>query len=84
MATPEPDVDLQQGRITVHRLKGSISAVYPLQPDVIKLLPSYLRSRTDSTRDSPIAAAALMSGRSRDRSKPEAMPAPRTTAHRMP
>jgi site-specific recombinase XerD len=43
------DVDLQQGRITVHRLKGSLSAVYPLQPDVIKLLRSYLRSRTDSS-----------------------------------
>ena len=43
------DADLQQGRITVHRLKGSLSAVYPLQPDVIKLLRSYLRSRTDSS-----------------------------------
>jgi integrase/recombinase XerD len=43
------DVDLQQGRITVHRFKGSLSAVYPLQPDVIKLLRSYLRSRTDSS-----------------------------------
>jgi integrase len=41
------DVDLKQGRITIHRLKGSLSGIYPLQPDVIKLLRSYLRSRTD-------------------------------------
>jgi integrase len=41
------DVDLTQGRITIRRLKGSLS---PLQADVIKLLRSYLRSRMD---DSP-------------------------------
>jgi hypothetical protein len=38
------DVDLKQGRITIHRLKGSLSGIYPLQPDVIKLLRSYLRA----------------------------------------
>ncbi len=43
------DVDLQQVRITINRLKGSLSAVYPLQPDVIKMLRSYLRTRTDSS-----------------------------------
>jgi integrase len=43
------DVDLKQGRITIHRLKGSLSGIYPLQPDVIKLLRAYLRSRTDSS-----------------------------------
>ena len=43
------DVDLQQGRIRTHRLKGSLSAVYPLQPDVMKLLRSHLRSRTDAS-----------------------------------
>ena len=43
------DLDLKQGRITIHRLKGSISGVYPMQPDVIKLLRSYLRDRTDSS-----------------------------------
>jgi integrase len=43
------DVDLKQGRITIHRLKGSLSGIYPLQPDVIKLLRSYLRARTDSS-----------------------------------
>jgi integrase len=43
------DLDLKQGRITIHRLKGSISGIYPMQPDVIKLLRSYLRDRTDSS-----------------------------------
>jgi integrase len=43
------DVDLKQGRITIHRLKGSLSGIYPLQPDVIKLLRSYLRTRTDAS-----------------------------------
>jgi site-specific recombinase XerD len=43
------DVDLKQGRITIHRLKGSLSGIYPLQPDVIKLLRAYLRSRADSS-----------------------------------
>jgi type 1 fimbriae regulatory protein FimB len=43
------DVDLKQGRITIHRLKGSRSGIYPLQPDVIKLLRASLRSRTDSS-----------------------------------
>ena len=41
------DVDLKQGRSTIHRLKGSLSGIYPLQPDVIKLLRAYLRARTD-------------------------------------
>jgi integrase len=43
------DVDLKQGRITIHRLKGSLSGIYPLQPDVIKLLRAYLRARMDSS-----------------------------------
>jgi integrase len=43
------DIDLKQGRITIHRLKGSLSGIYPLQPDVIKLLRAYLRARTDAS-----------------------------------
>jgi len=43
------EVDLKQGRITIHRLKGSLSGIYPLQPDVIELLRSYLRGRTDAS-----------------------------------
>jgi integrase len=30
------DVDAKQGRISIHRLKGSISGMYPMQPDVLK------------------------------------------------
>ena len=52
-----------RGRITVHRLKGFLSAVYPLQPDVIKLLRSYLRSRTDSSLDLFISNRGVPSDR---------------------
>jgi integrase len=41
------DVDFKQGRITIHRLKGSFSGVYPMKPDTVKLIRSYLRERTD-------------------------------------
>ena len=43
------DVDAKQGRISIHRLKGSLSAVYPMQPDVVKAIRSYLRTRTDES-----------------------------------
>ena len=43
------DLDLKAGRISIQRLKGSISGVYPLQPDLLKLLRRYLRSRDDSS-----------------------------------
>jgi integrase len=39
------DADLRTGRMTVHRLKGSLSGVYPMQPDTQKLLKAYLKSR---------------------------------------
>jgi type 1 fimbriae regulatory protein FimB len=41
------DVDFKQGRITIHRLKGSFSGVYPMKPDTVKLVRSYLKERTD-------------------------------------
>src|SRR5262245_10479059 len=41
------DVDLRTGRLTIHRLKGSLSGIYPMQPDTQKLLKAYLRTRTD-------------------------------------
>src|SRR5688572_17130750 len=60
------DVDLRTGRLTVHRLKGSLSGVYPLQPDIQKLLKGYLRSRKDvssylfvSNRQVPISRYTL-------------------------
>jgi integrase len=43
------DVDAKQGRISIHRLKGSISGVYPMQPDVLKAVRSYLRTRVDES-----------------------------------
>ena len=60
------DVDVKQGRVSIHRLKGSISAVYPMQPDVLKSVRSYLRTRTDespylfiSNRNVPISRDML-------------------------
>jgi site-specific recombinase XerD len=43
------DVDAKQGRVSIHRLKGSISAVYPMRPDVLKAIRSYLRTRADES-----------------------------------
>jgi site-specific recombinase XerD len=43
------DVDMKQGRISIHRLKGSNSGIYPVQPDVLKAIRSYLRTRTDES-----------------------------------
>ncbi len=45
----QADVDVKQGRISIHRLKGSISGVYPMQPDVLKAIRSYLRTRADES-----------------------------------
>jgi site-specific recombinase XerD len=61
------DVDMKQGRIAIHRLKGSLSAVYPMQPDVMKAIRSYLRTRQDespylfvSNRNVPIGRFMLL------------------------
>jgi len=43
------DVEVKQGRVSIHRLKGSISGVYPMQPDVLKTIRSYLRTRDDES-----------------------------------
>jgi site-specific recombinase XerD len=60
------DADLRTGRLTIHRLKGSLSGVYPVQPDIQKLLKAYLRSREDvspylfvSNRQVPISRHTL-------------------------
>ena len=50
-----PDLDLKRLRIHVHRLKGSLSGVHPLQPDEAKALKAHLRSRK---RESPILFAS--------------------------
>ena len=43
------DVDAKKGRISIHRLKGSISGIYPMQPNVLKVIRSYLRTRADES-----------------------------------
>src|SRR5438876_4889103 len=60
------DVDSKQGRISIHRLKGSISGIYPMQPDVLKVVRSYVRTRVDespylflSKRHLPISRSML-------------------------
>jgi site-specific recombinase XerD len=40
-----PDLDLAQYRLRVHRLKNSLSGIHPLQPDEVKTLRAYLRTR---------------------------------------
>ena len=57
---------MRTGRLTVHRLKGSLSGVYPMQPDTQKLLKAYLKSREDvspylfvSNRQVPISRYTL-------------------------
>ena len=44
-------IDFDRLKIQITRLKGSISSEYDLQPEVKKLLSSYIRTRDD---DSPI------------------------------
>jgi len=60
------DLDLKQHRLSVSRLKGSLSAVYPMQPDTVKHIRSYLNTRDDSLpylfpsrRDNPINRRSL-------------------------
>ena len=43
------DVDFKGLRITIHRVKGSRSGTYPMQPDEARILKSYVRSREDSS-----------------------------------
>lgn len=42
-------MDAKQGRVSIHRLKGSISGVYSMQPDVLKAIRSYLQTRADES-----------------------------------
>ena len=60
------DVNWKQQRIYVHRLKGSFSAEHQMQPDEVRILKSYLRSREDaspalfvSNRTTPIRRVML-------------------------
>jgi type 1 fimbriae regulatory protein FimB len=44
------DVHAKQGRIYIPRVKGSLAKTYPLQPEDLRLVRAYLRTRKD---DSP-------------------------------
>jgi site-specific recombinase XerD len=44
------DIHEKQGRIYIPRVKGSIAKTYPMQPEDVRLVRSYLRTRDD---DSP-------------------------------
>jgi integrase len=59
-------VNWKRQRIYVQRLKGSFSAEHPMQPDEVRILKSYLKSRTDdspalfvSNRNTPIQRVIL-------------------------
>ncbi len=41
------DLELKAGRITINRVKGSMSGTYPMSPDTVNLIRSYLNSRKD-------------------------------------
>ena len=43
------DLDLKAARITINRLKGSMSGTYPMSPNTVKLLRSYIKSRKDTS-----------------------------------
>ncbi len=43
------DVDLKAERITINRVKGSMSGVYPMSPGTVKLIRSYLKTRKDTS-----------------------------------
>ncbi len=47
------DLDLKAGRITINRVKGSMSGTYPMSPDTMKLLKSYIKSRKDASAPPP-------------------------------
>ena len=60
------DLDFQKQRIMIHRLKGSLSGVHPLQPDEARILKSYLKTRNTgsphlfgSNRNLPISRKTL-------------------------
>lgn len=45
----QTDVDFKNSRLSIHRLKGSLSGIYPMQPDEQKTLKAYLAARADTS-----------------------------------
>lgn len=43
------DADIKRGRLTIQRLKNSLDGVQPMQPDEVKTLRAYLRTRKDES-----------------------------------
>ena len=43
------DLDSRRDRLFVHRVKGSLSGVYPLDPADLRRLRAYLRTRGDES-----------------------------------
>ena len=58
------DLDLRTLRLTVHRLKGSLSGTHPLQPDEAKAIRAWLRGGSSHPRRccSPATAATRSPG----------------------
>jgi integrase len=63
------DVHEKQGRIDIPRVKGSIAKTYPLQPEDVRLVRAYLRTRKDdspylfiSTRGIPLERTPIILG----------------------
>jgi site-specific recombinase XerD len=60
------DLNLEQQRLIIHRVKRSLPGIYPLQADEIKILNAYLRARKNdsptlflSQRGTPISRRQL-------------------------
>jgi integrase/recombinase XerD len=60
------DLNLEQQRLTIQRLKGSLPGIHPLRPDELKALKAYLRERKSqspslflSQRGTPISRRQL-------------------------
>jgi len=43
------DIHEKQGRIYIPRVKGSIAKTYPMQPEDVRLVRAYLRTREDES-----------------------------------
>ena len=41
------DFDKKSGKIALHRLKGSLGGVHPMQPDEMRIVKAYLATRED-------------------------------------
>ena len=48
-----PDVDFKTHRIHIHRTKGSLSGVHPLQPDELRVLKAHIKEK-NKKHQSPI------------------------------